>query len=263
MPSLSRRTLLLAPLVLRAQPVRPKLIWVWLENEELPSEIADTCVVLPRFYMADPRADREWKAISSGKFPHAAESRDVTLEAFLNVVEVQSLAKAADLLTANPDALTVFTPRSGKGTSSREESIHVPFAVRLPGVLRPHVASGVLMSQVDVMPTLVSLSGLTPPADLHGRSVAALLKQEGGELPDSIFVQGPNFRVVIRGYDKLVTDLRGTPLRLYNLAEDPMEETDLVAEHSRELIRDALLALEQIWMRRIGDQVDPSGLRVR
>ena len=119
------------------------------------------------------------------------------------------------------------------------------------------------MSQVDLLPTLTSLFGLTPPPDLHGRNVAALLKLEAAEIPDSIYLQGPSWRAVIRGYDKLVTDLKGTPQHLFNLAEDAAEEIDLVTDPRSRLIRDALTALTQVWMRRTGDQIDPSGLRVR
>ena len=53
------------------------------------------------------------------------------------------------------------------------------------------------------------------------------------------------------------------PPALFNLAEDAAEEIDLVTDPRSRLIRDALTALTQVWMRRTGDQIDPSGLRVR
>ena len=140
---------------------------------------------------------------------------------------------------------------------------HLVLAIRYPGVLRPGTASGILMSQVDLMPTLASLSGVEVPREVQGRNLAPLLKHARVEIPDSIFLQGPSWRAVIRGYDKLVTDFKGSPLHQYNLADDPLEETDLVTDPRSRLIRDALLALTQVWMRRIGDQVDPSGLKVR
>jgi arylsulfatase len=173
------------------------------------------------------------------------------------------MASAEAVLRSAPDTPAVFTTDAGKSDTPRESSVHLPLAIRYPGVLKPRVASGILMSQVDLLPTLAGLFGMPAPPDLQGRNLSSLLKLENAEIPDSIYLEGPTWRALIRGYDKLVIDLKGTPLHLYNLAEDAEEETDLVAESRSRLLRDALVALAQIWMRKIGDQIDPSGLRVR
>jgi hypothetical protein len=68
---------------------------------------------------------------------------------------------------------------------------------------------------------------------------------------------------VIRGYQKLVTDLTGAPEHLFNIASDPDEQTDLVHDPSSRLAVDGLTALAQLWMRRLGDGLDPSGLKKR
>ena len=52
------------------------------------------------------------------------------------------------------------------------------------------------------------------------------------------------------------------PRSLYNLADDPAEETDLAHDREHELTRDSMLALMRQWMRKLGDGVDPSGLRL-
>jgi arylsulfatase A-like enzyme len=248
---------------LRAQPARPSLIWVWLEGAETLEGLDKSAVVLPRFYAADPRPEFARKAIATGKFPHAARPGDPSLSSLLNIKEVRGMANAPAAFRSAPDSPAVFTTDHGQGDSWSEASVHLPLAIRYPGLLRPRIASGILMSQVDLLPTLTSLFGLTPPPDLHGRNVAPLLKLQSEEIPDSIYLEGPSFRAVIRGYDKLVTDLKGTPQHLYNLAEDVVEETDLVTESRNRLLRDALTALIQVWMRRTADQIDPSGLKVR
>jgi arylsulfatase A-like enzyme len=172
------------------------------------------------------------------------------------------MAGVEDALKSSPESAAVFTKEAGQGDSAREIAVHLPLAIRFPG-LAPRTASGILMSQVDLMPTLASLFGLMPPDEVHGRNLAPLLKREEAEIPDSIFLQGPDWRAVIRGYDKLVTDLKVVPLHQYNLAEDPGEETDQVTDPRVRLIRDALRALTQQWMKKVVDQIDPSGLRVR
>jgi hypothetical protein len=101
------------------------------------------------------------------------------------------------------------------------------------------------------------------PTEVQGRNLAPLLRGEGGEPPDSVFVEGNTWRVLIRGYHKLVTDLTGTPEHLYNLASDPDEQSDLLRDPSSRLTLDGLVALTQVWMRRLGDGLDPSGLKRR
>ena len=51
--------------------------------------------------------------------------------------------------------------------------------------------------------------------------------------------------------------------RLYKLADDPNEQNDLAHDREHELTRDSLLALAQQWMRKLGDGIAPSGLRLR
>ena len=93
-------------------------------------------------------------------------------------------------------------------------------------------------------------------------------REWAGEVPDSVYCEGRiglpgEWRAVIRGYDKLVIRPQEEATRLYNLADDPGEETDLAHDREHELTRDSMLALARQWMRKLGDGVDPSGLRLR
>src|SRR5205814_960956 len=142
-----------------------------------------------------------------------------------------------------------------------EKSIHVPLAIWYPKVLKTRVADNLLVSQVDLLPTLADLCGVAAPPEIQGRNLAPLLRGEPGEPPDSVFIEGNTWRVVVRGYQKLITDLTGAPEHLYNIAADPGEQNDLVRDPSSRLTLDGLVALTQVWMRRLGDGLDPSGLK--
>jgi hypothetical protein len=50
---------------------------------------------------------------------------------------------------------------------------------------------------------------------------------------------------------------------LYNLADDPNELNNLALVSAEQLKRDSLLAEQQTWMLKLGDRLDPSGLRKR
>jgi arylsulfatase A-like enzyme len=175
------------------------------------------------------------------------------------------------------NTIIVFTAEHGEQFGSHgmfgddhfyEECMRVPLAI-----LHPRAPAGgrsdVLISQVDIMPSLLKLCGIQPPDSVQGKDLSALLAGQPAERPDSIYGEGrlgmPNeWRMLVRGYDKLVTDMEGHVDRLYNLAEDPFEERNLAEATSEQLKLDSLLAMQQLWMRRLGDGVDPSsGLRRR
>ena len=61
--------------------------------------------------------------------------------------------------------------------------------------------------------------------------------------------------------------LREEVLGMYNVEDDPQEQTNLAREASRnpslKLERDGLLALARVWMRKLEDGRDSSGARTR
>ena len=60
-------------------------------------------------------------------------------------------------------------------TSCYEAGLRVPFIVRWPGRSRPHVSER-LVSSVDIYPTMLDAAGITPPDNLHGRSLRPVLQ---------------------------------------------------------------------------------------
>ena len=76
------------------------------------------------------------------------------------------------------------------------ESINIPFIVRYPGKLRPHV-DDLLMSSPDIMPTVLGLSGLADllPDNLDGRNFAPILLEEEHQIERptaAIYIQNVN-----------------------------------------------------------------------
>jgi len=257
------------PLALAAQGSRPGVLWVWFKGDDLPAGVRSESVVFPRFYVADGRRDEARRATETGKFFHAVREGDPTLASMLKGAGVsytettlEADANGVAVLAGARNSIVVFTREASLG-SPVEKSIHVPLAICYPRVLKARVADTMLASQVDLVPTLAALCGIEVPAEVQGRNLAPLLRGEGGEPPDSVFIEGNTWRAVVRGYQKLITDLAGVPEHLYNVAADPDEQNDLVRDPSSRLNLDGLVALTQVWMRRLGDGLDPSGLKKR
>jgi arylsulfatase A-like enzyme len=149
-----------------------------------------------------------------------------------------------------------------------EETVRVPLIVRYPGVLAAGGKNDALLSNVDLMPTLLGLSGVEIPESAQGQDLSAWLAKGQGSHGESIYSSGKlgesnEWRMVVRGLDKLVVDRDLKVTHLYNLGQDPFEMENLARDVSQDLKRDELKALLKDWMRRTGDGMDPSGLKRR
>jgi arylsulfatase A-like enzyme len=256
----TRRTFLLAPLALAAQSrgplLTPRIQITWIKASAVPPEFARESVVFPRAYTCCPAAGSARRALETGRFPHVARPQDPLLSALVPG-------------TSSAEAITVLTAESGNDQDSPfETSVRVPLAIRWPGKLKPRAADELLLSHADVLPTLLGWLGIAPPEGLQGRDLSRVIQTGQGELPDSVYIEGRlglpgEFRAVVRGYDKLVIHPREEATSLYNLVDDPAEENDLAHDREHELTRDSMLALARQWMRKLGDGLDPSGLRLR
>lgn len=75
-----------------------------------------------------------------------------------------------------------------KGTNF-ERDTRVPLVIRTPGLPHPGEATDALIEGVDLYPTLAELAGLTPPADLDGRSFAAVLQNPNARGREAVLSQ--------------------------------------------------------------------------
>jgi len=74
-----------------------------------------------------------------------------------------------------------------------EEAIRVPFIIRMPRQTKAKRISGIV-SQIDVVPTLLDLLGQPVPDHLQGKSLRKLIETGAGASRQNVFVQwnGPN-----------------------------------------------------------------------
>lgn len=131
---------------------------------------------------------------------------------FANVTGVDRefgrLLDELEKLGLDDNTIVVFTSDHGETMCSQgtydpknsiyTESFNVPFIIRYPEKIRPHVDS-TLLSTVDIMPTLLSMAGLSEdiPASVEGRDLSPVLMENGMEcdIPESVLyirnVNGP------------------------------------------------------------------------
>jgi arylsulfatase A-like enzyme len=126
-----------------------------------------------------------------------------------------------------------------------QEVLHVPLILRGPGVPASERID-VPVSLVDLVPTVLAMTGVEAPPDLDGLDLTPLLhgasaeafrerlqygEASGGLTYDAIVAPGifPVYRSVRRGDYKLVYDSKADHYALFDLARDPYEQHDLSA----------------------------------
>ena len=92
------------------------------------------------------------------------------------------------------NTIVVFTSDHGETMCSHSvedpknsiwtESFNVPFIIRYPGRLA-HRTDPVLLSSVDIMPTLLSLAGARVPETVEGQDLSAVFMSGEGERPEA------------------------------------------------------------------------------
>jgi len=120
-----------------------------------------------------------------------------------------------------------------------EEAARVPLIIAAPGVKGNQRSTSRLVELVDVYPTLAELCGLTPPADLDGRSLVPLLRDPDQSWNHSALTQvtrkakkqsfkGYSIRTERYRYTEWDGGQRGA--QLYDHDNDPRENHNLAAE---------------------------------
>lgn len=168
-----------------------------------------------------------------------------------------SLGKLLDELAADEGALVLLTSDHGEAMGQHghyghghhldAECVDIPLIVAGPGI--GSGVDGQPACTIDVLPTLLELCGLTPPAGLPGRSLVRRLRSGGIEAGPAdpgerapillssayrkkrIALQG-----VVLGNLKLVLDRKGGA-QLFDRRSDPGDTTDVSAEHPEDFAR--------------------------
>jgi arylsulfatase A-like enzyme len=156
--------------------------------------------------------------------------------------------------------------RTGHGHSVYGELVDVPLILWGPGSLPAGRVVAPTVESVDLMPTLLELSGLAPPAGVQGVSRLALARDGAGagravgfaEKNRMLEPAGPPprdlaSRTVVRGGWKLIHNPQRPDqrpeLELFDHSGDPLDSANLIAEHPE--VAEQMLELLSRWQRAV------------
>jgi uncharacterized sulfatase len=155
--------------------------------------------------------------------------------------------------------------KQGPRPNMFDDSIRVPLLVRWPGVVRPASVVRNVVSNLDIFPSVLEMTGVGTPPNLaiRGRSFVPLLKGENPAEPwdDTLFGQydmhhtkRARMRMIRTPEWKLVRHFEpGEGDELYHLADDPGEAVNLAESDSHRDARDSLKARLRERMAAVGD----------
>ena len=128
-----------------------------------------------------------------------------------------------------------------------EEAARVPLLVRWPGRIPAGEVSDAPISTVDIMPTLLSLTGLEIPKDVEGMDLAHCALGKKGPEPDAAFLQNTGacaawqdghewralrdkrytYAIYRRDRSELLFDNVADPCQMTNLSADPAHKATM------------------------------------
>ena len=138
---------------------------------------------------------------------------------------------------------------TGHSRTLNEAVSRVPFAIRIPG-LKSNIVEE-LVGHLDLVPTLLELTGISSDEEYYGRSLLPLIFSDSWGR-EELYLEMKDKKAVIRGNWKLVYTCSTGVVELYDLDEDPFEEENLVEEHPY-IVEDLKIVLSNAFGR---DQVE-------
>ncbi len=140
------------------------------------------------------------------------------------------------------ESMTEYIPYFAHGQMVYESALRIPLVVRAPGLPRRKVVPGPAQS-IDIMPTILELLGIEPGINMQGISLLPYIRGEVAEINDHIFARTTSEETVlwpsgslnkyslVAGNWKLIVS-KGEGEELFDLAKDPGEESNLIAEEA-------------------------------
>ena len=124
-----------------------------------------------------------------------------------------------------------------------EELLHVPFIMSWPGRMSAGVSYEGMVGNIDIMPTILSLVGIEPPAGIQGINLTPQLARPTDSRPKrNLFAQVNNnnfsLEMVRDERYKLIRHIRGPQQGLeefYDLEQDPLERANIAPRAKAEM----------------------------
>lgn len=186
---------------------------------------------VPRGGEIEERARREL----SGYYAHI-EATDAAIGRLLRELAEAGMAEDTLVFFFSDHGDLLGSHGQQKKTSPLEESIRVPLIVRWPGVVPAGRRSQALISEIDFIPTTLSLVGIGFDDAYHGTDQSSVMRGERESVIDHVLIQYVtgmahewSSRIpwrAIRTADAMYGCIEGAEQWLYDLRTDPFQQSN-------------------------------------
>ena len=166
--------------------------------------------------------------------------------------QIGRILEAIDTSPLRQDTVVIYTSDHGEMAGHHgiwqkqcfyEPAVRVPLMLRLPSDENGRVAQNV--SLVDVLPTLLEVTGLETPSDLPGDSLLGIARHEANETTRAVFSEYHHMGMLNAGFmlkrgDYKLCHYVGSEPQLFNVGIDPLENDDLALKPEYAAIRSEL-----------------------
>ena len=201
--------------------------------------------------------------------------------------QFQRLLDTINDLGIEDETIVVFTSDHGDMHGSHgvykkqwpwNEAIKVPFVIRYPKVITEGAIRNMPLSVIDIMPTLLSLSGVPIPDTVEGIDLSKVLRGETNKEPESVLImnpcpfsigdkrgfdQYPNYKGMRLEYRGVITEnytyvhTIDKPWLLFDNNNDPYQMRNLIEDSAYSELRNNLYEKMQKHMNVINDEMLP------
>jgi arylsulfatase A-like enzyme len=135
-------------------------------------------------------------------------------------------------------------PLTGFKGEHLEGGVRVPYVISWPGAIPAGKVDDRIVSTLDILPTSLSLAGVTPPSNLDGQDITQLFASNVTVPQRQLYWRAGPTQAVIDGTSKLwisetveADGSAGKHAMLFDLATDPAEKQNLAARKPAEVQR--------------------------
>jgi arylsulfatase A-like enzyme len=223
---------------------RPSFVRQYLQNQRAATQLATWA---------------EWQPVMARAY-ETYTSIDKELGKLLDHLETKGLTnKTLVILTADHgDEAGSHGGLIDKAGNLSEEAMHIPMVMMWPDRIGAGKKSNALVSNVDIVPTVIEAGGLRPPAHMDGKSLVPVFNGNESNFQEFMafhfghhswrFTQ----RALYYGDYKYIATA-GDKHELYKITADPFELEDLINKPAEKEIAAQMKSRMLNYMDRIGD----------
>lgn len=208
----------------------------------------------------------EWQPIVARAYEHFSQN-DSALEKVLDTLERTGLDKNT-IVIYTADHGDILASNGGlfdKDSMLTEETMSIPLVIRWPNVTNGKGNSNALVSNMDIVPTVLEMAGIQVPEHMHGQSLVQLLKEPDKKVWREELMAEHFGHINYHGIQRVLywknykyVAHKDDSDELYDLGNDPFELRNLINDCSMIAVLNEMKTRLANKMKEYGDQSEES-----